>query len=169
MFVEIIFAVYFIRFLVPEIAEQRKPKHCMICNTLLKEKDNYCSANCEEKAIEEDRLQDIQWREVEIRKAETFEQMGRYEEAALIYEELELFDKAGEARKLGKTEYVKTTKLDINQLISQLKEIVNYKCPSCGAGIDIHSKTSVDGLKFCSHCGLALNSSGITKFLLKVL
>ena len=112
-------------------------------------------------------------REMKYREALQCAEAGRYEDAAIIFEQLNNPDKAREMRNMNRTQYVETrnstttknTTVNTNQLISQLKEFVNYKCPNCGAGIDINSKTSVSGLQFCSHCGTGLNLLQITNYL----
>lgn len=98
-----------------------------------------------------------------------YETAGRYEEAAQICESMGMHEEAGRLRKLTRTDYVKISSVNINQLIPQLKELVNYKCPNCGSGISINSKTSPEGLKFCAHCGSALNLSLISDYIQKLL
>lgn len=101
-----------------------------------------------------------------IKRCET---AGQYEEAAQVCEYIGNLEEAGRLRKLTRTKYVKTSSVNINQLIPQLKEMVNYKCPNCGSGIDIHSKTTTDGLKFCSHCGSGLNLNLVSDFIKSLL
>lgn len=69
---------------------------------------------------------------------------GRYEEAALLYEELELWDKAGETRRMGKTNYVISASVSIGKIGS-----ISMECPHCGASQPLASKSNE---VVCAYC-----------------
>jgi ribosomal protein S27AE len=81
----------------------------------------------------------------EIKAIEQLEKAGRYEDAALRYEKLELWDKARQcrnaARKKGKTRATsKTGKIGT----------INLVCPQCGESQPLSSKTAE---LICGRCG----------------
>lgn len=105
-----------------------------------------------------------------LKRAEIMVQIGRYEEAAGIYETLamdfedetffdkakELFYKAKELRDKACGFQVKFTSVDVNELTRQLKEsglAVAYKCPTCSASLSINGDTKSESLNKCSYCG----------------
>jgi DNA-directed RNA polymerase subunit RPC12/RpoP len=65
---------------------------------------------------------------------EKLKKAGKYEEAALKYEEIELWDKAQECRKLNMGKVSK----------------ISMKCPHCGESQPLSSKTNS---VTCKHCG----------------
>lgn len=69
---------------------------------------------------------------------------GRYEDAALEYERLEMWDKAGECRRNSKTNYVVTANLDIGKVGS-----ISMDCPYCSASQPIASKSNEVTCKYC--------------------
>ena len=69
-----------------------------------------------------------------ISEIEKLKKAGKYEEAALKYEEIELWDKAQECRKLNMGKVVK----------------ISMKCPHCGESQPLSSKTNS---VTCKHCG----------------
>jgi len=95
---------------------------------------------------------------------EFYEKTGRTEEIAELYEMQGYLDEAKRLR-LG----VRTSSPpNLNHLIEMLREgglAVPYKCPSCGANITVDSKSSPEGLKYCSYCGTAVNTDALVKAL----
>ena len=69
---------------------------------------------------------------------------GRYEDAALKYEELEMWDKAGECRRNAKTNYVVTANVSIGKVGS-----ISIDCPYCGASQLIASKSNEVKCQYC--------------------
>ena len=69
-----------------------------------------------------------------IAEIEKLKKAGRYEEAALRYEELEMWDKAKECRNIN-----------MGKVSS-----INMECPDCGASQSVSSKNNK---VTCKHCG----------------
>ena len=70
---------------------------------------------------------------------------GRYEAAALGYEELEMSDEAEECRKMAKTNRVISDKVKIGKV-----SIISIECPYCSASQPLSSKNNK---ATCKHCG----------------
>ena len=69
-----------------------------------------------------------------LAEIEKLKKTGKYEEAALKYEELEMWDKAKETRELN-----------MGKVSS-----INMECPHCGASQPLSSKNN---MVKCKHCG----------------
>jgi DNA-directed RNA polymerase subunit RPC12/RpoP len=82
-----------------------------------------------------------------ISEIEKLKKAGKYEEAAVKYEEIELWDKAEECRKLNMGKVSK----------------ISMKCPHCGESQSLSSKTNS---VTCKHCG---RNYGIPKKVLELL
>jgi DNA-directed RNA polymerase subunit RPC12/RpoP len=82
-----------------------------------------------------------------IAEIEKLKKAGKYEEAALKYEELELLDKAEECRRLNMGKV----------------STINMKCPHCGETQQLSSKNNT---VTCKHCG---KNYGIPKKVLDLL
>jgi DNA-directed RNA polymerase subunit RPC12/RpoP len=80
-----------------------------------------------------------------IAEIEKLEKAGRYEAAALGYEELEMSDEAEECRKMAKTSQVISAKIKTGKV-----SIINIECPYCSASQPLSSKNNK--VK-CKHCG----------------
>jgi len=101
-------------------------------------------------------------------KLEYLEIVGRYEEAARIYEDLDMPEKAGEMRR-KKREIVA---LDLNALIRQLGErgfTITYCCSHCGAPVSINGETKTEAIQYCSHCGSRIETIDVASFIKKYL
>jgi len=99
---------------------------------------------------------------------EYLEKVGRYEEAARIYEKLGMPEKAGEMRR-KKREIVA---LDLNALIRQLGErgfTITYSCSHCGAPVSISGETKTEAIQYCSHCGSRIETIDLARFIKKYL
>ena len=112
-----------------EIPQSQKMR-CASCHEDILQKDPkkcpYCgSANLISK---EDDMQNI------LAEIEKLKKAGKCEEAALKYEELEMWDKAEKIRKLN-----------MGRVSS-----INMECPHCGASQQLSSKSNE--VK-CKHCG----------------
>jgi uncharacterized Zn-finger protein len=77
-------------------------------------------------------------------KIDKLERAERFEDAALLYEELEMWDKAGETRRKARTNYVISANLKIAGLNS-----ISVNCPNCGASQPVESKSNE---VICSYC-----------------
>ena len=82
-----------------------------------------------------------------IAEIDTLKKAGKFEDAALKYEELDMYDKAEECRKLNMGKVSK----------------INMKCPHCSEIQSISSK--INTVK-CKHCG---KTYGIPKQVLNLL
>jgi predicted RNA-binding Zn-ribbon protein involved in translation (DUF1610 family) len=69
---------------------------------------------------------------------------GRYEDAAKLYEQLEMWNEAGECRRLARTTYVVAADVKVG------KDGISVKCPHCGSSERLESKVSE---VTCRHCG----------------
>ena len=109
-------------------------------------------------------------REKKLELAKNYETAHRLEDSAQIYEELQMWEEAGRIRR--KAQKMTTMSVDVNKLIEQLRDggiSTTYDCTNCGAGIQIDGQTSVSGLKFCNHCGTAIQITDVVEVLEKVL
>ena len=79
---------------------------------------------------------------VEIEK---LKRAGKFEEAVLKYEELEMWDEADECRKLTKDGQVGSAASNVGKISA-----ISMECPRCGTSQQLSSKTSQ--VK-CEHCG----------------
>jgi ribosomal protein S27E len=93
-----------------------------------------------------------------LEKARNLETSGRFEEAAGIYDELEMYEKAGECRRMTKTSYQIST-----SFIMGKDGAISCKCPTCGSSQTLESKSN---LVTCKHCG---NNYVISKKVLDML
>jgi hypothetical protein len=83
----------------------------------------------------------------EIQEAERLAKTGRYEDAALKYEQLDLWDKAKECRRLNKKKHAGSVDLPTGKVKS-----VSMVCPHCGSVQPVDAKLIEET---CSHCGTA--------------
>ena len=84
---------------------------------------------------------------VEIKEIEKLERSGKYEDAALRYEALEMWDKAGECRRRAKPSYVVHANLSVGKVGA-----ISMVCPHCGGSQSVTSKSSQ---VTCKRCGKA--------------
>jgi hypothetical protein len=104
---------------------------------------------------------------IHLEKAKNLELSGRYEDAALEYEHLEMWEDAGRARRAGSTHTVKNVTVNLNELLSDIKRgglALNYKCHVCGAAITIGAG-GFDIPKVCPYCASAVNAEVMTDLL----
>lgn len=81
---------------------------------------------------------------LEIEEIDKLERAGRYEDAAQKYEELEMWDKAGECRRKAKTNYVVSANVNIGKIGT-----ISMECSHCGASQPIASKSNEVTCKYC--------------------
>jgi uncharacterized Zn-finger protein len=79
-----------------------------------------------------------------LKNAENLEAAGRYEDAALLYEQIEMWDKAGQARRNNRTSYVISANVNIAKVGS-----ISMNCPHCGASQPITSKSNEVACAYC--------------------
>ena len=106
--------------------------------------------------------------------AENLERCGRVQDAAKVFEELRMYDKARELRERDRQIIVKKTdvSVNLNALLQQVKEggiVAVFRCPHCGGKLKISDKTTVNSLKVCEHCGSEIESMDLAEFLKTVL
>jgi ribosomal protein S27E len=83
--------------------------------------------------------------EEQKKQIEIFMKSGRYEEAARLYDKLEMYEKAGECRRLAKTTYQISTNFSLGR-----DGTISVSCPTCGSTQAIESKSNN---VTCAHCG----------------
>jgi DNA-directed RNA polymerase subunit RPC12/RpoP len=81
----------------------------------------------------------------EIREAERLAKSGRFEEAALRYEKLDLWNEAKNCRTLSKKRHAALVNLEEGKVGA-----VSMICPHCGSSQPVDAKSSQET---CSHCG----------------
>ena len=99
--------------------------------------------------------------ENKLQRARNYEKAFRYEDAAKLYEELDMWEDAGRVRKLAKQEQIPQMKVDIGEIdrsvsisdsvvqrstIGEIEKPLN-NCPFCGKKYNF-KKTP----KFCPYC-----------------
>jgi DNA-directed RNA polymerase subunit RPC12/RpoP len=102
--------------------------------------------------------------------AQNLERCGRTLDAARVFEELRLYDKARELREKDRHIIIKRTdvSVNINALLQQVKDnglVAVYRCPHCGGKLKIDKNASVDKLKLCEHCGSEIETMDLADFL----
>jgi len=80
-----------------------------------------------------------------VAEIEKLEKAGRYEAAALSYEELEMLDKAKECRRMAETSHAISAKIKTGKVST-----ISIECPYCRASQQLSSKNNK--VK-CRHCG----------------
>ncbi len=84
-------------------------------------------------------------RKIRLVKANKLEISGRYEDAARIYDDFEMYEKAGECRRMAKTSYQISTNFSMGK-----NGTISSNCPTCGSSQTIESKSN---MVICKHCG----------------
>lgn len=103
--------------------------------------------------VKERKIKKKKEKEEKIRMAKKLNIAGRYEESALLYEELEMWEEAGKVRKKEKVSVTKIIHINANDLFNQIKReglAIPYKCPNCSGTLKI------DGVRIiekCPYCG----------------
>jgi ribosomal protein S27E len=97
-----------------------------------------------ERELQMERERQIQ-RERKRELLKNYEAAGRYEAAARLCDELEMWEKAGELRRMGKTSYLISTNFSMGK-----EGAISCTCPNCGSSQAVASKTN---MVKCEHCG----------------
>ncbi|MDW5562919.1 MAG: hypothetical protein SA339_06790 [Methanomassiliicoccus sp.] len=104
--------------------------------------------------------------------AERLELNARYEELAQLYEDFGYLAQAGQVRNRKNHQVVKNINVDVNGLIDQMNSgslSIPYKCPCCGASLNVHSSMGENGVKFCQYCGTAINTEMVSNVIKQAL
>ena len=135
--ITLFFDVLLILFLVEEKARVKKI-----------EQDKKMIAEQEEKnkkLLAEKEAEMERQRKIKLEQVKGLEVSGRFEEAARIYDEFEMYEKAGECRRMSKTSYQISTNFSLGK-----NGVISCSCPSCGSSQGLESKSN---LVTCKHCG----------------
>jgi DNA-directed RNA polymerase subunit RPC12/RpoP len=102
--------------------------------------------------------------------AQNLEKCGRTVDAAKVFEELRMYDKARELREKERHIIIKKTdvSININALLQQIKDnglVAIYRCPHCGGKLKIDKNASMDKLRVCEHCGSEIETMDLADFL----
>jgi rubrerythrin len=79
-----------------------------------------------------------------LEQAKNFERAERYDDAAKLYDSLQMWDKAGECRRTAKTNY--DEKIISKEIIKEKQIIVKIRCPYC-------KNLYEEAYDKCPHCG----------------
>ena len=82
---------------------------------------------------------------IKLEQVKRLEVSGRYEDAAKIYDEIEMYEKAGDCRRMAKTSYQISTNFSLGK-----NGVISCSCPRCGSSQALESKSN---LVICKHCG----------------
>jgi DNA-directed RNA polymerase subunit RPC12/RpoP len=102
-----------------------------------------------------------------LKQARDLEYVGRFEEAAMIYERLGLRDEARRVRIEPKNRVLKTIQVDLNRLLDQIRTeglLFVYRCPNCGASVE-SGDTRPGTLQTCAHCGTGFETLAVADFI----
>lgn len=105
-----------------------------------------------------------------LKKARILLQVKRFEEAAKIYEDLGMYNEAGNARNKNNKLSIKNTeiKVDLNKLLNQIKDdrlVIVYRCPHCGAPLKVNKESNVESISTCNHCNTRIKTIDVVDFL----
>lgn len=120
-----------------------------------------------ERCTECDRVLDSRSLE-DIRRAEEAENAGRFEESARRFDELQMHERAGQARDQCRRLSIKDQNLDANQLLRHLQTggfVIPYKCTHCGARIRFDKDRSAERFFICEHCDATLDAFDLQRAL----
>ena len=90
-------------------------------------------------------------RQKSIELAKKYEVSGRYEDAAKIYESIDMWKEAGDVRRQSNTTIVKNISVNLNELMADLRRgglALNYKCHNCGGTLTIDGKSASSNVSF---------------------
>jgi hypothetical protein len=98
-----------------------------------------------------------------LQKALNYEKAERWEDAAVIYEKLGLWEEAGRCRRRARGKTVKHVHVNANELFDQIRTeglAVDYRCPKCGGHLDIDGSSRS---KYCKFCGSPIDTETLSK------
>jgi len=109
-------------------------------------------------------MERIRQRQTMLMRARNLEASYRLEEAAFMYDRLDMFEDAGRCRRRLKEEVSRHIHVNANQLFDTLQQhgtAIPYLCPSC------HGMVDIDGLnnRFtqCPYCGTTIDFETLKK------
>ena len=123
---------------------QGEAKKCPYCGSYHVVTDSVFTLK-EQKELEERKKQAEELKKQELKQIEILMKSGRYEEAARLCDKLEMYEKAGECRRMAKTTYQISTNFSLGR-----DGTISVNCPKCGSTQAIESKSN---LVTCTHCG----------------
>jgi hypothetical protein len=103
-------------------------------------------------------------------QAKHFETLREFDNAAEIYKSLGMYEEAGRIRAKRNELIVKKTDISINlnALLQQVKDggiVAIYRCPYCSGKLKVGSKTTLNSLRTCEHCGSEIEAVDLADFL----
>jgi predicted RNA-binding Zn-ribbon protein involved in translation (DUF1610 family) len=116
---------------------QSEAKKCPYCGSSHIVSDSVLTLK-EQKELEELKKQ-------ALKQIEILTKSGRYEEAARLCDKMEMYEKAGEYRRMAKTTYQISTNFSLGR-----DGTISVNCPRCGSAQVIESKSNN---ATCAHCG----------------
>jgi DNA-directed RNA polymerase subunit RPC12/RpoP len=119
----------------------RKEMRCADCNEDILHKNPERCPYCGSTNL----ISDEEYKQKTLVEIETLKKEGKFEEAVLKYEELEMWEAADECRKITKNGQVSSTDSDVGKISAILME-----CPRCGTSQQVSSKTRE---VTCKNCG----------------
>ncbi len=110
------------------------------------------------------------WNNARQALASNLQAAGRLLEAAQIYEDLRMYDKARKLREEQKQVTIRKIDIsvDLNEMIRQIGNggiTAVYRCPHCGGKLKITGDTSVSSLRRCEHCRSDIETMDLVDFL----
>jgi Zn finger protein HypA/HybF involved in hydrogenase expression len=118
-----------------------KNMRCLTCKESLLSNDVEVCPYCDSRNV----VSDEKYAAYAIEEMKKLEKAGRYEDAAKGYEELDMLDKAGDCRRLARTNYVVSASLNIGKIAA-----ISLECPHCGASQPVTSKSNEIKCNYCN-------------------
>jgi DNA-directed RNA polymerase subunit RPC12/RpoP len=100
--------------------------------------------------------------------AKKYEVAGRCEDAAKLYESMDMWKEAGDVRRQGNTTTVKNISVNLNELMGDLRRgglALNYKCHNCGGTLTIDGKSASSNASFCPYCGSKIDTETLASLI----
>jgi DNA-directed RNA polymerase subunit RPC12/RpoP len=104
--------------------------------------------------------------------AQKIEAVGRFSDAAHVYETYGMYDEARDLREKERTRQIIVKKtqvsVDLNALLQQVKDggiVAVYRCPQCGANLEVGKDSQLEQLKVCKYCQAEIKAMDLADFL----
>jgi len=94
-----------------------------------------------------------------LRQAKNYEAAERWEDAAILYEKMGMWEEAGRCRRrsrVGKTTHINVNSSELFSRIRREGLVVPYTCPTCGGSIQIDGRAQM--LRRCPYCGTGVDT-----------
>lgn len=114
-------------------------------------------------------ISQLSYREQRLKLAQNYEKAEKLENAALIYEELEMWEDAGRVRRKSKGSTIKHVHVNANELFDVIRTqglAFSYKCPNCGGNMNIDGTSQ---MHLCPFCGSTLNIEKLSQMVDRML